>query len=64
MEGDNDNLSMWRGTRELQLPEVFAAECPRGFVVNTASMSYMHSLSITKKVCPEARQGHPLLDKT
>lgn len=33
------------------------------FVVNTPSMSQMHSLRVTKKVRPEARQDHVLLDK-
>lgn len=32
-------------------------------VVNTASMSYTLSVSIPKKVWPEAWQGHPWLDK-
>lgn len=32
-------------------------------MVDIASMSNMHSLSVTKKVRPEARQGHPLLGK-
>lgn len=33
-------------------------------MVNTASKSYVHPLSITEKVCPGARHSHPLLDKT
>lgn len=36
----------------------------QGFVANTPSVSQMHSLRITEKICPEARQDHLLLDRT
>lgn len=32
-------------------------------MVNAPSKSQMYSLRVTEKVCPEARQGHLLLDK-
>lgn len=58
MAGDSDNEYVER-YKVVAAPTDFRSLNIPGILW---SVSYTHSLSVTK-VCPEARQGHPLLDK-